>query len=200
LPSSQRQKQKDKTRQHLIEVAFIQLAKDGLIATRTADIAQAAGVSHGTIFAHFPTRDDLLTAVIETFGSRITDRLHQLVSSEVNLKAVLEAHLQGLEEFEPFYTRLVIEGRLLPESARNTLITIQSAISFHMSQAAEVEMKAGTIRPFPIYLLFNTWIGLIHYYLANNDLFAPGDSVLRRKGPELLEYFLQLITSEGGSR
>ncbi|NLI14212.1 TetR/AcrR family transcriptional regulator [Pelotomaculum propionicicum] len=193
MPESQRQKQKKQTRKHLITMAFNQLAKDGLINTRTADIAKAAGVSHGTVFAHFPTRDALLTEVINEFGARVTRRLHELAGGG-SVHEILEAHLKGLAEFEPFYTRLVREGSLLPESARNTLIMIQSAVSFHLSQAAEREMAAGIIRRLPMHLLFNTWIGLVHYYLANGDLFSPGKPVLERYGKELLEHYLTLIT------
>ncbi len=190
---TQRQVQKDQTRKILIETALEQFALHGLTTTRTSDIAKAAKVSHGTIFVHFSTQEELLNTVIEEFGVRVSLKLHELVADSSKLQDVLLSHLKGLSEFETFYTRLVIEGRLLPESSRNVLIEIQSTISFHISQAAEREMKEGLIDPFPVHLLFNTWIGLIHYYLANNDLFAPGESVLERYGQELLEHYLHLI-------
>ncbi len=193
---TQRQIQKEQTRRHLIETAFEQFAEQGLTVTRTADIAKAAKVSHGTVFAHFSTQEALLNAVIEEFGARVSLRLHELAACNNSLREVLAAHLKGLTEYEAFYTRLVIEGRLLPESARNAFTIIQSSISFHLSQAAEREMKEGTIDPYPIHLLFNTWVGLIHYYLANNDLFAPEESVLERYGQELLEHYIRLITSK----
>lgn len=194
MSKSQRQKQKDRTREHIIEVAINQLAKDGLTAARTADIATAAEVSHGTVFAHFPTKEVLLNAVIEEFGIRITHRLHELVDNGGSVREVLNAHLKGLTEFEPFYTRLVLERRMLPESAQHTLVAIQSAVSFHLSEALERESAAGTIRPLPVHLHFNTWIGLIHYYLVNSDLFAPDGSVLARFGQGILEHYLALIT------
>lgn len=193
---TQRQLQKEQTRKQLIEAGLEQFALKGLTTTRTADIASAAKVSHGTVFAHFPTQEALLEAVMEEFGARVSARLHELATGNSSLRDVLNAHLTGLAEFEAFYTRLVIEGRLLPESARNVLVMIQSTISFHISQAAEREMKEGVIVSCPLHLLFNTWIGLIHYYLANDDLFAPGASVLNRYGEELLEHFLHLITAQ----
>ena len=193
MSTSQRAEQKKRTRKRLIEVAIGQLAQDGLTTARTADIAKAASVSHGTVFAHFPTREELLIAVIEEFGSRVTDRLHELVVHKSGVRTILEAHLQGLIEVEPFYTRLVIEGRLMPDSARNALVTIQSAISHHLNQAVEEEMRVGNLRPFPIHLVFNTWVGLVHYYLANNDLFADGGSVLKKHGQTLIDYYMSLL-------
>jgi AcrR family transcriptional regulator len=193
LSETQREEQKRRTRTLLIETAFQLLARDGLLAARTGDIAKAAGVSHGTVFAHFPTREALLNAVIEEFGLRSVRRLHQLAGGGGSVRAVLTAHLQGMKEYEAFYTRLVAEARQLPESARNTLLMIHSAASHHLSRAAEAEMAAGTLRPMPLHLLFNTWLGLVHYYLVNGPLFAPGGSVLERHGPELLEHYLKLI-------
>lgn len=192
MADSKRKEQKEQTRKKLIEVAFQQFAENGLIATRTLDIAKAAGVAHGSVFAHFPSREALLITVIEEFGKRITRRIHELAGGGGSVREVLEAHLNGLIEYELFYTRLVTERQMLPEEVCHSLVMIQSAISFHLQQAAEAEMDAGKIRRLPLHLFFNTWLGLVHYYLANGDLFAPGDSVLKRYGPELTSYFLVL--------
>ncbi|WP_253198990.1 TetR/AcrR family transcriptional regulator [Clostridium estertheticum] len=178
----------------MIEIAIKQFGENGIITTPTADIAKAAKVSHGTVFAHFSTQEELLISVIEEFGNRITQRLHELVDTNSSLFEVLEAHIEGLIEFEPFYTRLIIERRLLPESVCNTYIMIQSTISFHISIAAEKEIKQGTIRKVPIHLIYNTWIGLIHYYITNGDLFSPNGSVLKQYRHELLQHYINLIT------
>jgi len=191
---TQRQKQKIQTRTLLIDVALSEFAKNGLITTRTSDIAKAANISHGTVFAHFPTREILLDEVIQEFGMRITSRLHELVGDKCGMKEVLEAHLQGIGEYEIFYTRLVSEAPLLHESARNTLIMIQSAVSFHFNQVADREMEELRILRLPSNLLFNTWVGLIHYYLANGDLFAPGESVIPRYGQQLIDHYMKLIS------
>lgn len=185
--------QKSLTRQRIIETAFVEFPKKGLLLTPTADLARVAGVAHGTIFTHFPTREDLLVAVIEEFGARITRRLHELVIGGGALKEMLAAHLQGIKEFEPFYTRLITELQLLPKEARSTMVMIQSAISFHIIQSAEREIALGKIRALPLHLLFNQWVGLIHYYLMNGAFFAPGESVLGRYDAELLGHYLELI-------
>lgn len=194
MTKSQRQQQKENTRQLIIDMALNLFAKNGLTAARTSDIASAAKVSHGTVFAHFPTREILLDAVVEEFGMRITNRLHELVSENCGLSEVLEAHVKGISEYEGFYTRLVSEGRLLNENSRNSLIMIQSAISFHISQVTEREIKAGKIRSMSIALLYNTWVGLVHHYLINSDLFAPEGPVLERYGKQLIEHYINLIT------
>jgi AcrR family transcriptional regulator len=193
---TKRQLQKEQTRRRLIEAAFRVYGERGFTTTTTADIARAAGVSHGTVFAHFPTQEALINTIIEAYGERVSLRLHELAVSNKGMRDVLAAHLKGLMEYEGFYKRLVIEGRLLPRSARDTFVIIQSSISFHISQAAEREMGKGRIGAYPVHLLFNTWAGLIHYYLANDDLFAPGESVLGRYGSELLDHYMRLIATK----
>jgi hypothetical protein len=74
------------------------------------------------------------------------------------------------------------------------MVAIQSAISFHLIQAAEREMAIGKIRRMPMHLLFNTWIGLLHHYMANAASFSPRGSVLNHCGRELITFYLMLIS------
>ena len=54
-----------RTRAALIEAARAALIELGLASAPTAVIAARAGVSHGTLFRHFPTKTDLLIAVVQ---------------------------------------------------------------------------------------------------------------------------------------
>ncbi len=192
-PTTTRADKKQATRAALISAAMRVYELDGIAAARTADVAAAADVAHGTVFVHFPSREALFVAAIEDFGGKLASRLHELAADGAHVREVLEAHLQGLAEHEGFYSRLAIEAPLLPREARQSLLSIQSAISFHIAEAAERDEAASLIKPIPTYLLFNTWIGLVHYYLANRDLFAPDSSVIERCGAELIEHFMSLI-------
>ena len=190
---TKRQAQKLRTRELIEDTALSVFASKGFAAARAADIAEAAGVSHGTVFLHFPTIEELTAAVIERFGKRVSLRLHELARDGVGLRGVLEAHIKGLCEYEAFYTRLITERTLLPESAKTAFLIIQSSISLHISQAAQREMREGLIKEMPMHLLFNTWMGLVHYYLENSELFAPEGNVLGRYGETLIGFYLKMI-------
>lgn len=195
MKENKRQIQKNLTRKNLIEVAIKHFAENGIINTKTSDIAKLAKVSHGTVFAHFATQEELLNEVIKEFGIRISERLNELVDINSSLIDILQAHIAGLTEFEQFYTRLISERRLLPLSASNTYIMIQSTISFHIEIAAKKEIEIGAIRELPVHLIYNSWIGLIHYYLTNSDLFSQNESVLKKYGSELLNHYMKLISN-----
>lgn len=188
-----RELQKGRTKVLLLKTAYEVFSEKGIMSTRVSDIAQAAGVSHGTIFVHFKSQEALIEEVIELYGQKIATRTHELANSSADLSSLLRAHLDGIMEYESFYTRLVIENRLLPSGARDSFLAIQSAISFHFSQAIERERISDQKGKIPPYLLFNVWIGLVHYYLANGDLFAPEGHVIRRYGDTLIENFIKLL-------
>ncbi|WP_425806795.1 TetR/AcrR family transcriptional regulator [Desulfitobacterium sp. Sab5] len=196
MKKTARELQKEQTKALLLKTAYNVFSEKGIMNTRVSDIAQAAGVSHGTIFVHFRSQEAMIEEVVAVYGQKIALRTHTLAQSCGHLSELLRAHLHGIMEFEPFYTRLVIENRLLPTGAKDSIIAIQSAISFHFSQAVQRELKSSQSDGIPSYLLFNMWMGLVHYYLANGDLFAPEGHVIRRYGGTLIQSFMKLLTAK----
>lgn len=198
MKENKRNAQKELTRKKLIEVAIKLFGDNGILNTKTIDISKEAGVSHGTVFSHFKTQEELLDTVIEEVGNRIVSKLQELIDVKGSLEEILKAHINGLMEFEKFYTRLIIERRLLPESASNIYIIIQSSISFHIGEVLKKEIAKGKIIDTPIHLLFNSWVGLIHYYLTNGDLFTNDGSILNNYGQDLINHYIKLIRVKKG--
>ena len=183
------------SRESLVRAARNLCRRDGFVGLRTADVARQAGLSHGALFTHFPTREALIQEAVRDLTASLTDRLAVLVDEGAGLRAVLAAHLACLAEHEELYRRLLIEAPLLPEPARLTWIGFQSAVSHHIARAAQAERAGGHLRAIAPHLLFNTWIGLVHHYCLNRDLFAPGQSVFARRGAMLIGHFVSLISN-----
>ena len=186
-----RKLQKEQTRERIITAAMKVYSEQGF-STPTAVIADEAQVSHGSIFVHFPTVESLLICLLDSFSQDITMELHSLRESS-GIEKLLAMHTDVLIKHEGFYKRLTREAAYLPEEAKNAFIAIQSTVSIHFLQALEQEISAGKIKDIPFHMLFNTWLGLIHYYLLNSELFAPQDSVLTRYKNNLIECFMALI-------
>ncbi len=187
-----RELQKQATRETIMKAALEIYATRGF-STPTSVIAQEAGVSHGSVFAHFSTREDLQRAVVRQFSLEMADRLHESVVSGGSIEDVLYAHIDMLEEYESFYRNLISEMPHLPEGTRTIVFALQSVLSQHFSLAVEEEKQKGTIRDLPLHVFFNTWIALLHYYLQNTELFAPEGAVLKRYRDELVSDYLMLI-------
>ena len=59
------------TRERLLRAAADVFAERGYDGTRVADIAAAAGVSNGALYAHFASKAELLTGALRTYGRRL---------------------------------------------------------------------------------------------------------------------------------
>ena len=59
------------TRERLLRAAADVFAERGYDGTRVADIAAAAGVSNGALYAHFTSKADLLVDALRTHGRRL---------------------------------------------------------------------------------------------------------------------------------
>jgi len=198
MKTSARQIQKANTRKKIIEAAYKIFSEKGF-SVATSIIAKEAGVSHGSIFVHFPTLNDLLNCLLSDFGDKMGTSLHTLAKKCDSIENLLKEHLDVLEKYEAFYTRLVSEKDRLPDEAKNTLAAIQSITAFHFGSVIEREIEKGTVKKLPVYMLFNTWLGLIHYYLLNREFFSDSnESILRRYRAEMLFTYLNLIKNESG--
>ncbi len=59
------------TRERLLRAAATVFAERGYDGTRVADIAAAAGVSNGALYAHFDSKAELLVSALRTHGRRL---------------------------------------------------------------------------------------------------------------------------------
>ncbi|EPG75641.1 transcriptional regulator, TetR family [Leptospira fainei serovar Hurstbridge str. BUT 6] len=188
-----RHEQKEKTRHNLIETSRKLFAKEGISATTTANIAKTLRISHGTVFLHFPVREDLIFAVIDDFGRALSGELKANLEKEFGIKGILTAHIKVLTEFEDFYYRLLTEMHSLPEMVKGTIFMLNAAVSNKLYIAAEPLMRCGEIKKMERPLLFNTWMSLLHYYIVNREHLGRKPPILKEKGSYLLKHFLELI-------
>jgi AcrR family transcriptional regulator len=79
-----RQRRKEARPQELLDAALALFVEKGFAATRAEEVAARAGVSKGTLYLYYPSKEDLLKAVIE----------HHL-GSEIAAGAELAAAFEG---------------------------------------------------------------------------------------------------------
>jgi AcrR family transcriptional regulator len=70
-----------RNRARVLEVAYETFAADGL-AVPIDEIARRAGVGAGTVYRHFPTKEDLYRAVVEDRIRHIVDEGRALVAAD----------------------------------------------------------------------------------------------------------------------
>ncbi len=97
------------TRERLLQAAAEVFAERGYDGTRVADIASAAKVSNGALYAHFASKAELLVAALHTHGRRL---LTEMLAADPE-RSVIDILLrigQGLLEPRDSHGYLVIEA------------------------------------------------------------------------------------------
>ena len=117
-----------RNREKVLEAARERFALHGL-ETQMDDIARTAGVGVGTVYRHFPTKEDLLQALAD-------DRFEGLAGVA---REALEARdpWQGFVEFMTYSARVMAEDRALSEA-------MDQLPGLCRSSAERVEMLALT--------------------------------------------------------
>ncbi|MCO7126949.1 TetR/AcrR family transcriptional regulator [Sporolactobacillus shoreicorticis] len=190
---NKRTQQREQTRIEILTAAEHIYAVHGFIRPSTQMVAKEAGVAHGTVFLHFQSQEKLILAVIENLGQSLTSQIHESSVPGHSLNEVLQTYLTAIEANESLYTHLIMELPQLPKEAQQTVIGIQSVIAHHLDQVMSQLKKEKKIKDLSFPFLFNTWIGLIHYYLMNRRLFAPHGSVLAVYKDQLIANFITLL-------
>ena len=127
-----------RTRERLVVAARQVFEERGFDATRMGDIAAAAGVSHGTVYTWFPTKEDALHAAVDS----VTEEMYSVLSTpEVTdpIERIALANVRYLEVHR--------------ETARLLEVVAQAAVNDASFRAvltglrhAHVERVAKTIR------------------------------------------------------
>lgn len=102
------------TRQQILSAAATVLRERGLLGTTTRNIAREAGLADGTLYVHFPHKEDLILATIQELLPRFTAAMQDDPRPlEVTLEAFIRAALQYTAALIPLSAALFADPVLL---------------------------------------------------------------------------------------
>jgi AcrR family transcriptional regulator len=121
--------QKENRRRDLLAAAARCFSRNGFHATTTADIVREAGVSQGTFYLYFSTKDDVIAALADDrrHGEALINAMADAKRAPLEgLALLLELHSQSLSDPEQSdMRRVAIQG--WAEALRNDAIRKQLA-------------------------------------------------------------------------
>ncbi|MBC8056653.1 MAG: TetR/AcrR family transcriptional regulator [Rhizobiales bacterium] len=91
-PASTRQRRKEARPQELLVAALDLFVERGFAATRSEDVAARAGVSKGTLYLYYPSKEELLKAVVR-------ENLGALIAEGADIVGTFEGDTKGLLAF-----------------------------------------------------------------------------------------------------
>jgi len=82
---------KEKRRQRLLEAALDEFFEKGFAAARMDDIAERAGLSKGSLYLYFKSKEDLFEALVDNLAGPKLDRIEKIATRIPSLKLALWA-------------------------------------------------------------------------------------------------------------
>lgn len=103
--SPRRERRRLEMRNRILEAALGRFRESGFETTTVAEICEAADVAYGTFFNHFPTKLDLLRAIVDESQHALAQRVEELSkqagSTSQKLGPLFELLTQNAREFGP---------------------------------------------------------------------------------------------------
>jgi len=134
----------ERNRKRLLDAAVEVFAEQGLEAS-TAEIARRAGVGQGTVFRRFPTKDDLVAAIVVDRLGEITETASELLADPPRDGGVLA--------FMAELARIHVRDRGLIEAVNGTKALADPAVhDAHgalmdvLEQHVKADREAGLVR------------------------------------------------------
>ncbi len=151
-PAPRWKRRKEARPQEVIDAALELFAERGFAQTRLDDVAARAGISKGTVYLYFASKQDLFEAVIQ---DRVTPWLEAIASQTIDEQAPTDAVLreflqwgwnQFLESKLYMIARVVLaESNNFPHLAQAYLREVMGPIHQHMMTLLERGQQRGEI-------------------------------------------------------
>jgi AcrR family transcriptional regulator len=131
-PTGLRERKKRETRESLTRTALQLFAERGYDETTLAEIAEAAGVSTRTIFAYFPSKEDILFATTQEMCNALSDALSERPAGTDALTALRQFILSSAHEkteLDQKLGQLIARDATLASHKRARISQLQEALS-----------------------------------------------------------------------
>ena len=96
---------------HIVAAAELLFDQQGFKATSMQEVANHAGVSKGSLYLHFKSKDELLLAVCESHTNKITQRVKEILHDKAlspleKLTAQISFQFEEIQDYQNFYQAL----------------------------------------------------------------------------------------------
>ncbi|MDM4764795.1 TetR/AcrR family transcriptional regulator [Pelomonas sp. SE-A7] len=152
-----RQRRKEARPQELLAAALALFVEKGFAATRSEEVAARAGVSKGTLYLYYPSKEELFKAVVrENLASHIADGRQMLAEHQGAMAELLSQVLHewwqrvGLGPAGGITKIMVAEARNFPELAQFYLDEVIVPTHQLLGAILEKGMASGEFRRVPV--------------------------------------------------
>lgn len=157
-PTRTRQRRKETRPQELLDAALELFVEKGFAATRSEEVAHRAGVSKGTLYLYYPSKEELFKAVVRQKLSNLIAEGQDLVgsfdgSTSELLRALMEIWWErfGATPAAGIHKVVIAEVRNFPDLAQFYTDEVILPADRLFSSAVERGVARGEFRSLPVH-------------------------------------------------
>jgi len=153
-----RQRRKETRPQELLDAALALFVEKGFAATRSEEVAHRAGVSKGTLYLYYPSKEELFKAVVrQTLSSLIAEGLEIVGSFEGSTSDLLRTLMRiwwerfGNTPAAGIHKVIIAEVRNFPELAQFYIDEVIAPADRLFSGTVQRGIDRGEFRALPVH-------------------------------------------------
>lgn len=165
-----RQRRKAARPQELLEAALSLFVEKGFAATRTEEVARLAGVSKGTLYLYYPSKEELFKAVVRSHlseviveGSGIIDQFEGPTSELLHLLAHTWWSRVGASKASGIMLVIVNEANNFPDLIQFYMDEVVAPAHAMLSRAVQRGLDRGEFRTMDVSAVVHALIAPVHF-------------------------------------
>ncbi|MEL7564019.1 MAG: TetR/AcrR family transcriptional regulator [Dehalobacterium sp.] len=186
---------KKDSRQLILDAALMLFSKKGFSATTTREIAKEAGFAEGTLFRYFPTKKDILIALVEPHA---LEELHRTISrlpnkgEEENLHIILENRLTTISKNKNLIKVIMTEAQFHEEFKEDIMKNIGCHVLDTIAGYMAKRIESGVFREADPMIVSRILIGMMISLLLSEG-FYPMKDFDDKKSKEYLDEIINIF-------
>lgn len=139
----------EQRRRQIVQGAVDLFVRKGFHKTTTREIAQACGLSIGTMYEYIQSKEDVLYLVCDYIHSELESRLTEAIREEdsgrESLKKAIAQLFRVMEEMSDYVLLIYQETKSLPKTTMKYVLRKEEEITGHFEQILQKGIRDGTL-------------------------------------------------------
>ena len=187
-------------RERILEATLKVISEKGYETSTIEMIAECAGVSKGSVYRYFTSKENLVTELINSMFDKLAEKINDSMHEDLDALEIIQLHIQSylefIEENNAFYNMILNARNIMGPAARAqyyTRVLENIPVMKHKITEGAQQGKIKFTNFFTVYYGFMGFLdGVIHKWLRSNCSYSLVSEV-----PIILEnLFYGLVTEE----
>lgn len=184
--------EKAKTRDKIISATEYLIRQKGFVRLSSKEIASECGVSQGSIFLHFKTKDGLLTTILDSNIDLLENDLQKACNADLSTDNFLRSYIEVISQHEDILSRIYRDYTYLDADLQKKVDNLEMVIK-NLIYDNYRKNFSKTLSIVDSFIAIDAFLSQIKDYLMSKETFTTSNSVMRQKRGRISKLYKMLF-------